>query len=48
MTISEMKKIIEHQVSLSLQERSLTKSDVGTKQYKEELYDMAIKILVEL
>jgi hypothetical protein len=48
MTISAMKKIIEHQVNLSLQDRSLTKSDIGTKQYQQELYEMAIKMLVEL
>jgi len=48
MTISDMKKIIEHQVLLSLQERDLTKNDIGIKQYKDELYEMAIKMLVEL
>ena len=48
MTIIDMKKVIEHQVKLSLRDRQLTKSDVGTKQYQSELYDMAVKMLVEL
>lgn len=48
MTIKEMKKIVSHQVELSLTERDLSRSDIGEKQYNNELYDMAIKMLVEL
>ena len=48
MTKQEMKNIVEHLVLLSLEERNMTISDIGTKQYKDELYDMAIKLLVEL
>ena len=48
MTISEMDKVVKHQVQLSLKDRDLTARDIGTKQYQKELYEMALKLLVEL
>ena len=48
MTISYMDKIVKYQVSLTLKDRALTISDIGNRQYKDELYQMALKLLVEL
>lgn len=48
MTISQMDKVVKHQVLLSLNNRDLTIQDIGTNQYQKELYNMALKLLVEL
>ena len=48
MTEKQMKSIVEHQVLLTLNERELSFQDIGRKQYMQELYDMAIKMLVEV
>ena len=48
MTYEQMDKIVKHQLQMSLDKRELTINDIGTIQYKDELYQMAINLLIEL
>jgi hypothetical protein len=48
MPIDRMKKVVEYQVYLDLRDRGLTVDDIGPRQYQKELYNMAIRLLVEL
>lgn len=43
-----MEKIVEHQVAMQLAERGISKRDLSPLEYLKLLYDMAIKLLVEL
>jgi len=47
-TIIEMGKIVEHQVRLDLSKRGLSKHSLKLYEYNYELYQMALKLLVEL
>jgi len=48
MTITQMGKVVEHQVAISLRDRGLTKNSLKLYEYNLELYKMALKLLVEL